>query len=281
MRKLVRRVLRAVGNYDPSFCDMYEDAFTHPEANEDVKLIRRYLSERCGNQKLTILDAGCQAGRALIPLAQDGHHLIGIERSGFALRRARRHAKERRLRVRLHKSNISHLRWWVRPLSVDVVVCLGVLLTCRNYRKLLGLMVDSVKPGGLLFVSHRPTLYYVASWIDKGRPDLAAALARHTEGPSPDGRYHNWQTQAQLTELYRAHHVNVLGCHALYNSPVHLDRSALSDPVIQQLLEPVHQSDSTFLIPTHVLVVAHKPQTNQHIRAGQLTLEHEAKSRLS
>lgn len=259
MSKLVRRILRAVGNYDQSFCDMYEDAITHSDVSEDLQLIRRYLRERFGDQKLTILDAGCQAGRTVIPLVQDGHRLIGIDRSGFALRRARRHAKERGLRVRLHRGHISHLRWWVRPSGVDVVVCLGVLLTCRNYRKLLQLMADSVKPGGMLFVSHRPTIYYVASWLEKGRPELAAALARQTEGPSPDGHYHNWQTRAQLVELYRAQGLNVLGCHPLRNGPTRLDLSAVTDPVVRGLLEPAHQFDSTYLIPTHVLVVAHKP----------------------
>src|SRR3989338_9817180 len=169
MRKLVRRVLRAVWDHDPSFYDSYEEPLARPEVNEDLRLIRSALRERFGDQELTILDAGCQTGRTLIPLAQDGHRLVGIDRSNFFLRRARRHAKERRLRVRLHKGNISRLRWWVRPSSVDVVVCLEVLFTCRNYRALLRLMVDSVKPGGLLFVSHRSTLYYVASWIAKGR----------------------------------------------------------------------------------------------------------------
>lgn len=281
MRKLVRRILRAVWDHDPSFYDAYEESLAHPEANEDLRLIRSALRERFGDQELTILDAGCQTGRTLIPLAQDGHRLIGMDRSGFFLRRARRHAKERRLRVRLHRGNISHLRWWVRPSSVDVVVCLGVLLTCRNYQALLGLMANAVKPGGLSFVSHRPTLYYVASWIDKGRPDEAAALARRTEGPSPDGRYHNWQTPGQLAALYRANDLEVLRCHPLRNCPTHLDLSAVTDPVVRQLLESAHQFDSTFIIPTHFLVVAQKPNANQDLRAVQLTREHEVKTRLS
>ncbi len=96
MRMLARRILRAVWDYDPSFYDAYEESLTHPEVNEDLCLIRSALRERFSDRKLTILDAGCETGRTLIPFAQDGHHLIGMDRSGFFLRRARRHAKELR-----------------------------------------------------------------------------------------------------------------------------------------------------------------------------------------
>lgn len=258
MAKLLRKLNRAVFNYDPSFCDMHDDGHARAAAEEYLAHIRRHLRERFSDQTLSILDAGCQAGRLLVPLAQDGHRLIGVDTSGFALRRARRHAQERRLSVLLHKGSIAKLRSWVRPSSLDAVVCTEVLYLYRDYRTLLALLADSVKSGGLLLISHRPTVFYVASALRQGRADQAASVIRRTEGPSPDGKYHNWQTQEQLAELYRSLNLTLLGCYPVDHARVPLDLSTVTEAEVKRLLEPAYESDSTFRIPAYLLVVAQK-----------------------
>lgn len=258
MARLLRKLARAVLNYDPSFCDMHEDEHARSAAAEYLEHIRRHLRERFGNQRLTILDAGCQAGRLLIPLAQDGHKLIGIDTSGFALRRARRHAKEGKLPVQLHRGDIAKLRRWVAPTSLDAVICSEVLYLCEDYHNLLQLLAESVKSGGLLFVSHRPTLYYVAAALRQGKTELAASVIKRTDGPSPDGAYHNWQTPEQLAELYRSLNLHWQGCYPVDHAQVRLEGSCMSDGDIKRLLEPARDTDSTFRIPAYLFVVAKK-----------------------
>ena len=73
MVRLLRKALRGVLHYDPSYCDMYEDPHARASAVEYLGHIRRHLRERFGTARLQLLDAGCQAGRLLVPLAEDGH----------------------------------------------------------------------------------------------------------------------------------------------------------------------------------------------------------------
>ena len=258
MAQLIRKILRAVFNHDPSFCDMHEDAGAHLASEEYLGHIRRHLAERFSNRRLSILDAGCQAGRLLIPLAQDGHRLIGIDTSQFALRRLRAHLRQLTLTARLQCGNIGKIRRWVPPASLDVVVCTEVLYLCRDSEKLLPLLADSLKPGGLLCISHRPTLYYVASALQRGQPEVAASLAARTEGRSPDGEYHNWQTRAQIEELYRSLGLNVLGCYPIRTVNTRLDLSPAVASGVRQLLKECRETDSSFRIPTYLLAIAEK-----------------------
>jgi len=255
--KLLRKLRRALLDSDPSFCDMYEDAHARSAAQEYLGHIRRYLRESFNDQKLDILDAGCQAGRLLIPLAEDGHRLTGVDTSGFALRRAKRHAQERKLPVQLHEGNISQVRRWIEPATLDVVICAEVLYLCDNYGELLALLAESVKPGGLLFISHRPTVFYAAVALKQGKPELAASVAGRNEGKSPDGEYHNWQMPEQLEELYTWLGLTVLACepvdHALF--PVN---PAAAGPDVARLLETVSREGSALRVPQYFLVTAQK-----------------------
>ena len=53
---------------------------------DDVELIRRLISNR---RQLRILEPFCGTGRILIPLAEDGHELVGLDQSRNMLDRAR------------------------------------------------------------------------------------------------------------------------------------------------------------------------------------------------
>ncbi len=254
----VRKALRAVVNYDPSFCDMYADAGSQTAARDYLTHLQHHLRECFGDRPLTILDAGCQAGRFLIPLAQAGHWLIGIDRSGFAVRRASRHARTLNLTVDLHAGDLAAVRRWVKPSSVDVALCLEVLYLCPNYRELMKLLIDSVKPGGMVAISHRPTEYYLFAALERNQWAAATELATRTNGPSPEGEYHNWFTDAQLRELYAQMRLRVLGCYAVdEHAPVSLDLSHVNGDVTR-LLSPMRSADGLFHIPQYRLVIAQK-----------------------
>jgi len=258
MTNVIRKLWRALFNYDPSFCDMYEDAAARVAGEEYLGHIRYHLQQRFGQQRLSILDAGCSAGRLLIPLAKDGHRVTGLDASIFALRRARRHAKAHSLSIPLHRGDLTHLRQWIQPSSVDVVICTEVLYLCRNYRQLLQQLADSIKPEGLLFISHRPALYYIAGVLRHAQADQAAWLIARTEGRSPDGAYHNWQTQEQLVELYRSLDLRQLGCYPIRVEPSQLNLSRVAHAEVKRLLGSVHDADSLYRIPTYFLVVAQR-----------------------
>lgn len=258
MHKLLRKLKRAVLDNDPSFCDMYEDAHSRQAAQEYLSHIRPALKDTFGDKTLAMLDAGCQAGRLLIPLAQDGHKLVGVDTSGFALRRAQRHAQQFNVHVELHKGNIAQLRRWVSPVSLDVVICTEVLYLCRDHRALLKLLADSVKPGGLLCISHRPTVFYAGTALKRGDEAMASSVLTRTEGPSPDGTYHNWQNEAHLEALYQEAGAALLRCKPVDHTPMELDLSAARDQNLSQLFDPLHESGSVYRIPQYVLVIAQR-----------------------
>jgi 2-polyprenyl-3-methyl-5-hydroxy-6-metoxy-1,4-benzoquinol methylase len=207
-----------------------------------------------------MLDAGCQAGRLLIPLAQDGHRLIGIDASAFALRRARRHAQVAALAVQWHRGDLASLRKWIAPASLDAVICTEVLYLCKDYRRILGLLIDSVKPGGLVCVSHRAAVYYVALTFRHGRPEHAGEFLRRSEGPSTDGDYHNWHTPDQLSRLYRDYGLQMLNAHPICGRPTQISLPNHVEDTVRQLLAAVHTHNSTFSIPTYYLAIAAQPR---------------------
>ncbi len=259
MARLLRKALRVFLDHDPSFCDMHDDPRAKASARDYLAEIRQHLTQRFGEKRVAILDGGCQAGRLLIPLAEDGHRMIGIDTSAFALRRARRHAKERGLSIQLYRGDLASLRRWIRPASVDAAICAEVLYLCRDHDALLGLLAESVAPGGLLFVSHRPQLYYVTMAVRAGRLDLAEWMLTHAEGPNTEGDYHNWQTPEQLAACYRRHGLRTLACHALDSLVVSFDRAAVSEACVARFLSEAQIGESTIRIPGYLLVAAQRP----------------------
>ena len=257
MRRLLRKALRAVFDYDPSFCDMYADEPSRRAAEDYLRPIRAHLHRQFGDRPLSILDAGCQAGRLVFPLAQDGHRLTGLDASGFALRRGRRHAKALGLGIPFYHDTLANLRRWVKAASVEVVVCTEVLYLCPEYRRLLELLAETAKPGGLLFISHRPAWYYVAVALRRGDMDLALSVLERAEGPSPDGSYHNWQTPEQLQQLYAGLGVRVLASYPVSPIEVEAGRDSLPQPIADALAPMRH--NAAFRVPSYLLIVAHKP----------------------
>jgi SAM-dependent methyltransferase len=55
------------------------------------------LARRTGGP---ILELGCGTGRVAVPVAQDGHHVVGLDRSGAMLERAERRARRASVEVR-------------------------------------------------------------------------------------------------------------------------------------------------------------------------------------
>lgn len=63
----------------------------------------RAIARRTGGP---ILELGCGTGRVAIPLAQDGHEVVGLDRSQAMLERAERHARREGVSLRLVEGDI-------------------------------------------------------------------------------------------------------------------------------------------------------------------------------
>lgn len=63
--------------------EVYDQVETY---SDDVELIRRLLGN---HRQLRILEPLCGTGRVLIPLALDGHELVGLDQAEGMLPRAR------------------------------------------------------------------------------------------------------------------------------------------------------------------------------------------------
>jgi len=260
MLRPIRKLLRTFFNADPAFYDMYADDPTRAAGEEYLKTIQSHLRNQFGESKLDILDAGCQAGRLLIPLAQAGHRMIGIDASGFSIRRARRHAGAKGLFPKLYRVGISDIRRRIPPATLDAVISTEVLYLCRDHKGLLKLLAESVKSGGLLFISHRPRIYYVARALEKNMPDLAVDVTQRSDGMSPEGRYHNWQTPEQISGLYTECGLKVLECMAAQHVRMDIDPAILTKGGMREALDPFHTSGSGYRIPTYLFVVTARPK---------------------
>ena len=208
LKKIVRKVRRAILRDEPTYYDMYQNPGERYFARLYLHQIQQALQAHLPGA-LKILDAGCQSGRIGIPLAKAGHQVTGVDTSAVGLRRAQRHAKEEGVSLRLIRADLS--RWLPAQSenSFDAVVCTEVLYLRPNHRTLLEQLLRVVRPGGLLFVSHRPTGYYLAEAFGHKDWDAVRLLLSAKEG-TLFGSYYNWQEREDLEQMYRALRVKLI-----------------------------------------------------------------------
>ncbi len=202
MRRLLKKLARAVADYDPAYYDMHEDPEEAWFAQLYLERIERQLRDAGVTPPARLLEAGCQTGRLAIPLARRGFQVTGIDTSGFALRRARRHAREAGVEVAWRRGDIERLLAPSSPSTYDAVICAEVVYLSTRCQALLEAMARALHPGGLLCVSHRPRDYYVVEALRAGDPAAADAVLCSSDGPFRGSAYYNWQTPEQLQPLY-------------------------------------------------------------------------------
>ncbi len=205
-KKTVRKLLRSVANYDPDYYDMYADPAESLFAQSYLAQFIHHAQEASLGVNPTVLEAGCQTGRLAIPLAKAGFRVTGIDRSGFALRKAKSHACENKVNIDWVQGDFMDALKSHPEKLFDMVVCAEVVYQVKNFREMIAKLAQSVRPGGLLFISHRLRAYYVVESLRHEAPDMARRVAESSEG-SFDSRFHqagyfNWQTVSELRALY-------------------------------------------------------------------------------
>jgi len=214
MQKVLRKVLRAVADYDPDYYDMYADANEAFFGRLYLAHITRHAEAAGIHPPATVLEAGCQAGRLAVPLARLGFQVTGIDTSGFALRRAREHARAAGVEAAFLRGDLVEVLR-DHPSRYDIVVCAEVVYLSPRYRQMLEALARAVRPGGLLCVSHRPKLYYLLEALRRYDLSSARAVFDRSEGSFGDSAYYNWQTAEQLHQLYGTLGLRVIGMYPI------------------------------------------------------------------
>jgi predicted O-methyltransferase YrrM len=123
---------------------------------EDIALLRELIGKR---KPLKILELFTGNGRILIPLAQDEHKIIGIDKSKAMLESARRkiHQLPKRIRknINLKRADVLKTKW---PKGFDLVIlggnCLYELATPEEQETCIRKASQSVKLDGYLYLDN-------------------------------------------------------------------------------------------------------------------------------
>lgn len=262
MHRNLRKILRTVAHYDPDYFDMYADPNETWFAQLYLERIRSHAETAGIRPPATVLEAGCQAGRLAVPLAQSGFQVTGIDTSGFALRRASQHAKRAGTTITLMRGDLMKVLPGRSGPQYDMAICAEVLYLSPQYREMLRVLRDAVRPGGLLCVSHRSRWYYLLEALKQQDLSSAQDVLSRSDGPFRDSAYYNWQTEEELRTLYRSLALEWI---AMYP----IDRLAWLSGVGLAQLSPAQREQwlrlelqlpaETGSCARYLLVVAHRP----------------------
>jgi SAM-dependent methyltransferase len=123
---------------------------------DDVDLIRQLIE---GKGCLRILEPFCGTGRILIPLAVDGHDLVGFDQSDGMLRRANAKvhnlSEDEQSRIQLFEADVLETTW---PQGFDLVIlggnCLYELATPEDQEQVIANAATALHPGGYVYIDN-------------------------------------------------------------------------------------------------------------------------------
>lgn len=123
---------------------------------KDVEFLRNLLQ---GKKRLTILEPFCGTGRFIIPLALDGHSILGIDQSQAMLQFAQKKIHELpeaiQNRIKLKCADVTVETW---PTGYDLVIlgfnCFYELATVEEQEYCIYQAARACKPGGYIYVDN-------------------------------------------------------------------------------------------------------------------------------
>lgn len=138
---------------DDYVTEVYDQTETQ---TEDVRLLRELIG---ASARLRILEPFCGNGRILIPLAEDGHEIVGLDISATMLDSARRKIRDLpeavQQRVTLLQVDVTTEEW---PGDLDLVVlggnCFYELATAREQEGRIRQARAALKPNGRLYLDN-------------------------------------------------------------------------------------------------------------------------------
>jgi SAM-dependent methyltransferase len=138
---------------DPHLAEIYDQNETD---SDDLDLIRKLIGE---HNHWHILEPFCGTGRLLIPLALDGHVLVGIDQAQGMLECAQSKidqlAIQVRKRIKLTKAEALEAGW---PQNFDLVIlggnCFYELATLEEQEACIKKAAEALTPGGYVYVDN-------------------------------------------------------------------------------------------------------------------------------
>jgi len=183
----------------------------------------RSIARRTGGP---VLELGCGTGRVAIPLAQDGHDVVGLDRSPAMLARAERHAKREGVALRLVEGDMRSFSFSEAfpliaiPFNTFLMLAPSDRWAClarvREHLAPTGLLaVDCFQPDPEHIVGHDGTVR--EEWTrhdpDSGRDVTKFSSSRANvdqvdlrwwfEELDDDGHLTRWQRATSLHYMYR------------------------------------------------------------------------------
>jgi len=128
----------------------------HETYTDDIELIRKLIG---GRGPLRVFEPFCGTGRILIPLALDGHEMVGLDRSTAMLDRARAKIdqlpEDARRRISLIVGDAVSDPW---PLSFDLVIlggnCFYELASADEQETCIERAAGALRPGGYVYLDN-------------------------------------------------------------------------------------------------------------------------------
>jgi SAM-dependent methyltransferase len=138
---------------EPHIAEIYDLQETY---GDDVELVRKLIG---GRGPLRILEPFCGTGRIVIPLAFDGHEVVGLDQAKGMLDRARRKVgqlpEQVQRRISLYKADVTADEW---PVDLDLVVlggnCLYELATPEEQENCIASAATSLHSGGHVYIDN-------------------------------------------------------------------------------------------------------------------------------
>lgn len=109
----------------------------------------RAIARRTGGP---VLELGCGTGRVAIPLAQDGHDVVGLDRSEAMLTRAERHARREGVSLRLVEGDMRSFSFSESFPLIAIAFNTFLMLTPEERWGCLARVREHLAPTGLLAI---------------------------------------------------------------------------------------------------------------------------------
>lgn len=113
-----------------------------------------------------VLDLGCGSGENAVALAQQGAHVIALDRSIAQLHLARKLASEAEAKVEWHESDVADLAF-LRADSIDLALAIGVLGEIDDIDRVFRQVHRVLRPGAaFLFTFDHPMALAIGREVD-------------------------------------------------------------------------------------------------------------------
>ena len=162
--------------FGAEYADAYDDLYKDKNYTEECRLIDRLLQSYGNGTVRSVLDLGCGTGNHVLPLAEKGYKLVGVDRSARMLDAAREKLSNQRLsgETVFYEGDIRSFRVEQSfDASLMMFAVLGYQLENRDVLAALQTARRHVESGGILIFD----VWYGPAVLREGPSDRVKSIA--------------------------------------------------------------------------------------------------------